>query len=260
MAHLASIPSHPSDPLVWLSASDTFVFTNSLKRLSHSEWRGKGTTSREQYPVASQVVKEHGVPGLHRPVGEQHIDLTRGIKVKCARIDDGGKDVFPIEPDESIGRLSQAHPPWPPFAVPSGSAAVCPLLLGPGTSTSSDAPPSPRQSETKQTGASEALIRVRDRPKSRVRAEPAKVVPGSCCGSGSYVISQACAPHSPCLRISATYWNTTSGGAAMEMVFSRLNMVCTFLQQWPSTIRYFFEQVSRGWQARESPPHTAIGI
>jgi len=98
LAHLASIPYHPSHPLVWLSASDTFVFTNSLKRLSHSEWSGKGTTSREQYPVASQVVKEHGVPGLHRPVGEQHIDLTRSIKVQYARIDDGGKDVFRYGP------------------------------------------------------------------------------------------------------------------------------------------------------------------
>ena len=48
------------------------------------------------------ILKEHGVPGVHRPVGEQHIDFTRGIKVKCARINDGGKDVLPIRPDKTI--------------------------------------------------------------------------------------------------------------------------------------------------------------
>ncbi len=46
----------------------------------------------EEYSVASQILKEHGVPGLHRPVGEEHIDFTRGIKVMRVRIDDGGKD------------------------------------------------------------------------------------------------------------------------------------------------------------------------
>src|SRR6266566_4256050 len=87
------------------SISMSRLVENSLKRLSRSEWIGKRTTRIEQHTVASQVVKEHGVPGLHRPVGEQHIDLMRGIKVKCTRIDDGSKDVFPIGPDESIRRV-----------------------------------------------------------------------------------------------------------------------------------------------------------
>ena len=59
--------------------------------------------------------KEHGVPGLHRPVGEQHIDFTRGIKVMCVCIDDGGKDVFPIRLDKTIGRVKdgeQIHITW----------------------------------------------------------------------------------------------------------------------------------------------------
>ncbi len=115
LAHLASVPYHPCHILVWFSASDAFVFKNPLQRLFCSEWIGEGTTSREEYPVASQMIKEHGVPGLHRPVGEQHIDLTRGIKVKCACIEDRGKDVFPLGPDELIGRVKdseQVHIAW----------------------------------------------------------------------------------------------------------------------------------------------------
>src|SRR5262249_515340 len=73
-------------------------------RLSCSEWSGQGTMSIEQYHVASQILKEQGVPGLHRPVGEQHIDFTRSIKVKCVCIDDGGKDIFPMRLDKTISR------------------------------------------------------------------------------------------------------------------------------------------------------------
>src|SRR5258707_1284219 len=101
--------------LVWFLESDPFVFKNSLKRLSQSEWSGQGATSIEQYTVVSYVVQEHCVPGLHGPVGEQHIDLTRGIKVQRARIDDGGKDVFPIGLDEAIRRVKdgqQVHITW----------------------------------------------------------------------------------------------------------------------------------------------------
>lgn len=80
--------------LIRLSAYDALVF-KAFKTLSRSEWSGKRTTSIEQYTVASYVVKEHRVPGLHRPVGEQHIDLTRGIEVQRARIDDGDRPSRP---------------------------------------------------------------------------------------------------------------------------------------------------------------------
>lgn len=100
---------------MWFSTSDSFVFNIPLQRLSCSEWSGEGTTRIDEYAVASQVVKEHGVPGLHRPVGEQHIDFTLGIKVKWARIDNSGKDVFPTGSDKTIGRVKdgeQIHITW----------------------------------------------------------------------------------------------------------------------------------------------------
>jgi hypothetical protein len=82
--------------------SGSFVFKNPFKRLPCGEWSGWRTTRREEFPIASQILKEHGVQSRHRPVGEQHIDLTWCIGMKCARIDDGGEDVFPIGPDKSI--------------------------------------------------------------------------------------------------------------------------------------------------------------
>jgi len=66
-------------------------------------------------PELSEILKEQGVPNLHRPVGEQHIDLTWCIEVKGARIDDGGEDVFPIGPDKTISRVKegeQVHITW----------------------------------------------------------------------------------------------------------------------------------------------------
>ena len=77
--------------LIRLAASDAFVFKACLKRLPRSEWSGKRTSSREQHTLASQVVQEQCVPGLHRLVGEQHIDFTRGIEVQHARIDSGDR-------------------------------------------------------------------------------------------------------------------------------------------------------------------------
>ena len=80
----------------------------------HRVERG-GSHAHREYAVVSQMIKEHRVPRLHRPVGEQHIDFTRGIKVMCARIDDGRKDVFPIGPDKTIGRVKdgeQVHITW----------------------------------------------------------------------------------------------------------------------------------------------------
>ena len=74
-----------------------------MQRLPGSEWREEITTRIEEYAVASQILKEQGVPGLHRLVRKQHIDFMQGIKVKCVCIDDVDKDVFPIRPDESIG-------------------------------------------------------------------------------------------------------------------------------------------------------------
>jgi len=61
--------------LVWLSASDTFVFTNSLRRLSHSEWSGRGTTSREQYPVAHELRNEAVEELTPDLVGESRAEL-----------------------------------------------------------------------------------------------------------------------------------------------------------------------------------------
>jgi hypothetical protein len=69
----------------------------------------------EEYPVASQILKKQGVPGLHRPVGEQHIDFMRGIKVKCECIDDGFKVAFSIRLDKTISRIKdgeQIHITW----------------------------------------------------------------------------------------------------------------------------------------------------
>src|ERR1700693_3780414 len=106
---------HLYPSLVRVTASDDFYFENSWKRLSHSQWSGKRTTDIEHDTVASQFVKEHGVPGLHRPVGGQHIVFIRDIKVKCVCIYDAGKDVFPIGSNESIGCLKggeQVHITW----------------------------------------------------------------------------------------------------------------------------------------------------
>src|SRR5215467_2606196 len=92
--HLASIPSQFCHILARFSASDSFVLKNSLNRLSCSECCGEGTTGIEEYALANQILKEQGVPGLHGPIGEEHIDLTWGIKVMCVRTDDGRKDIF----------------------------------------------------------------------------------------------------------------------------------------------------------------------
>jgi predicted component of type VI protein secretion system len=62
--------------------SDPFNFKYLLNRRSRSEWSGEGTTRIQEYPIASQILKEYGVPDLHSPVGEQHIDLTWCIGVK----------------------------------------------------------------------------------------------------------------------------------------------------------------------------------
>src|SRR5258708_27089084 len=101
--------------MILSSTRDAFILEAFLKRLSRRELSGKRISSIEQNAVASYVVQEHCVPGLHGPVGEQHIDLTRGIKVHCARIDNGGKDVFPIGLDEAIRRVKdgqQIHITW----------------------------------------------------------------------------------------------------------------------------------------------------
>jgi hypothetical protein len=47
---------------------------------------------------------------MHRPVGEEHIDFTQGIKVKCVRIDDGRKGIFQIRPDEASGTRQLVEP------------------------------------------------------------------------------------------------------------------------------------------------------
>src|SRR5260370_24092904 len=101
--------------MILSSTRDAFILEAFLKRLSRRELSGKRISSIEQNAVASYVVQEHCVPGLHGPVGEQHIDLTRGIKVQRARIDDGDKDVFPIGLDEAIRRVKdgqQVHITW----------------------------------------------------------------------------------------------------------------------------------------------------
>jgi hypothetical protein len=102
--------------LIRLAAYDAFVLKNSLKRLSRGEWTGKRTTSREQHTLASQVVQEQCVPGLHRPVGEQHIDFTRGIEVQRARIDDDDRPSRPSRNTQADTRqlhqlLSSSVPP-----------------------------------------------------------------------------------------------------------------------------------------------------
>jgi hypothetical protein len=106
---MVSIPGKSCHSLVWFSMPGSCVFTNPLNSLSCGEWSGEGPTRREEYPVASQIVKERGVPGLHRPVGEQHIDLTRGIKVMGVGIDDGGKDVFPIRLEKTIRHVKDGE-------------------------------------------------------------------------------------------------------------------------------------------------------
>ncbi len=109
LTYVASTYYNPCHLLIWLSAYDAFVFKAFLKRPSRRELSAKRTTSIEQNSLASYVVQEHCVPGLHRPIGEQHIDLTRGIKVQRARIDDSGKDVFPIGLDGAIRRVEDGQ-------------------------------------------------------------------------------------------------------------------------------------------------------
>src|SRR5260370_7311353 len=116
--------------LIRLSAYDAFVFKAFLKRLPRREWSGKRTSSIEQHTLASQVVQEHCVPGLHRPVGEQHIDFTRVIEVQRARIDSGDRPSRPSRTTQTATRQLH-HPPSSPL---------------PPTSPSPTSPPSPRSS------------------------------------------------------------------------------------------------------------------
>jgi hypothetical protein len=99
--HMVSISSKSCHLLVWSSKSGFFAFTDPLNRLSCSKWSGERPTRIKEYPIVSQILKEHGVPGLHRPVGGEHIDFTRGIKVICVCIDDGGKVAFSIMFDKT---------------------------------------------------------------------------------------------------------------------------------------------------------------
>src|SRR5258708_35976927 len=90
--------------LIRLSAYDAFVFKAFLKRLPRREWSGKKTSSLEWHTLASQVVQEHCVPGLHRPVREQHIDFTRAIEVQRARIDSGDRPSRPSRTTQAATR------------------------------------------------------------------------------------------------------------------------------------------------------------
>jgi hypothetical protein len=130
LIHLANVHYHLCHFFVWFSMSDSFVFTILLNGRSCSEWSGEGPTRIEEYPVASQILKEYGVPGLHRPVGEQHIDLTRSIKVQCARIDDGGKDVFRYGPTKRsvVSKMASR-------STPLGLSSKGGLLFMPGNRT-----------------------------------------------------------------------------------------------------------------------------
>src|SRR5260370_14090241 len=110
--------------MILSSTRDAFILEAFLKRLSRRELSGKRISSIEQNAVASYVVQEHCVPGLHGPLGEQHIDLTRGIKVQRARIDSGDRPSCPSRNTQADTRqLQLCSSSVPPNSSSSNSSS-----------------------------------------------------------------------------------------------------------------------------------------